>query len=112
MRKLESNIQRAIDYLAYNRMREKLRRAPVTLSFYLGAKHRVKKSCLQQTAYRVRKLLNKLVENGKAIKIVLPGREGTIYKPCGAEDWQAYEWTCMCILTGQSEFDTANRKGV
>jgi hypothetical protein len=99
MRKLESNIQRALDYLAYNRMRRKLRRTPVTLSFYLGAKGGVKKSCLQQTAYRVRKLLDKLVQHAKAVKWVLEKRQGTIYESVGDEDWQAYQWSCMRILS-------------
>jgi hypothetical protein len=99
MRKLRSNIERALNYLAYNRMRRKLRRSPVTLAFYIRGKERVGRSCIQQTTYRVRKLLDKLVEQGKATKVVLENRQGTIYEPVGAEDWKAYEWVCLKILT-------------
>lgn len=112
MRKLQSNIQRAIDYLAYNRMRRKLRRVTVTLTFYLQAKGSVKRSCLQQTSYRVRKLLDILVRHGKAVKVVLDSRQGTIYEPVGDEDWQDYEHACMRIFERAKAASKTNRKEV
>jgi hypothetical protein len=112
MRKLRSNIQRAIDYLAYNRMRRKLRRVPVTLGFYLRGKEGIAKTCMSQTYLRTKRLLDVLVEHCLAVKTVLENRRGTIYEPVSAEDWKSYEQACMASLSHAGTWSKANRKGV
>jgi hypothetical protein len=112
MRKLRSNIERALSYLAYNRMRRKLRRVPVTLTFYLRGKDGVKRYCVQQVAFRVRKLLDLLVKHALAVKVVLDKRKGTIYESVGDEDWQVYEQACLRIFEQAGALWKADRKGV
>jgi len=112
MRKLRSNIERALGYLAYNRMRKKLRRLPVTLSFYLRGKEEVSKTCMSQTYLRTKKLLDLLVEHVLAVKTVLDNRRGTIYEPLSAEDWQSYEQACMIAFGQEKGKRKENRKGV
>jgi hypothetical protein len=112
MRKLRSNIERALSYLAYNRMRRKLRRVPVTLGFYLRGKEGIAKTCMSQTYLRTKRLLDVLVGHYLAVKTVLDKRKGTIYEPVSAEDWKSYEQACMASLSLAGMRPKTNRKGV